>query len=695
MSEIEQVLQELKDGILKGNHKTAELNKANVYQGGNILRGVLRDFFEDKSGDLPVFSDVPYTIVQSLQELNSLVPKFKKASAVGVYMAAFDNSGKVSSDPFLATPAFLSLSFSETDAVVIDLNKVEFKTLASFFSSKALKIFYNAPDFLLFSKHQNIEVNNISDVRVIDQLLCHGLGNLSPSLSETVVRRLHKDLYLPELNYSMSTVLIEKTLAISSLLVFELAKVLYPLVREEGIMDLVQLENNVCFAIAEMRYNGMPFDHDTFTMLRDAKSLELKNLSDKLQEALSYHIDSPLGLVSKSVDLNSPVQVQKGLKAKGMSLSDTSEETLRPLAEKHKEIELLLEYRSLSSLLSNFSNSYLRHVHPITGSIHANIWQTETATGRLKTSNPNIHGTPNGEIRRVFKAPSGCVFVTGDYKQIEPVIAAVLAKDKVMLDEIDKGIDIYEAAAGLFIGNGDISPDERKKTKPVVLGFLYNMSDQGLVRYSKTFGVSLTLQEATNKRKLFFTKYEGIKKWHEKLEEESKETRSVRSVLNRCRTFDNYILLISKPSDMTKKELNHLVESLLPGTKILKHNSGVVVPVDNEAEAKQIGSILEECGLTSKMFPDKPPLTQVYNGPCQMTSADLIKTAMVDMLPPTNQFKALFVMSTHDDLTYIVPELNCEEFKKVLEKEMQNAAVKLLGVRPKISLKSGPDYYYS
>ncbi|MCL5460306.1 DNA polymerase, partial [Loigolactobacillus coryniformis] len=75
-------------------------------------------------------------------------------------------------------------------------------------------------------------------------------------------------------------------------------------------------------------------------------------------------------------------------------LLENSETILKPF------IKLLLEHREYNKLISSFGNKFLEFINPVTGFIHSDYFQNNTATGRLSCSKPNIQQIPGiKEIR--------------------------------------------------------------------------------------------------------------------------------------------------------------------------------------------------------------------------------------------------------------------------------------------------------
>lgn len=639
--------------------------------------------------------NTPHTFIETVREMNQILEPYKTCRAVSVALLAFDSNGNESTDPYLSEPGYLSLAFNENQAFILDLKKISLSTplLSSLFKSKVLKVLYNAPDFLLFTRHLNIDTKAVSDVKVLEQLLRKGLGNLSPTLSETAFKYIGTNYDFPLLHKDGPVLTMHRVLATKVVLIHQLAGILYPLIRDVGMQKLATLEMQGTQAIVEMLYHGMPFDVSLFQQIKKQRHDEVQDVSQQLQSVLSYNLTSLFGNVARSVNLDSPPQVIKAFRRIGIDVPNTANSTLKPYAENYEEVKLFLEYRKKSYALHNtLSDNYLNYIHPITQRIHAHIEQNQATTGRILMSKPNLQGVAHGDPRRVFKASKDWVFVTGDYKQIDVVATAVIAQDQVMLEEIKNGEDIYIAAGRTFLQKEKISHEERKKFKPVVLGLIFNMSDYGLCNESKSIGSELSLNEAAAFRRIFFEKYQGIKKLHETLKEESLKVREVKSLMNRKRAFDNCLILVDKPVNLTNGELIKLINSALTAP-VLKYNNGAAIKTSCRKEAEEYQDILTELDLSCTIVLDDPPLGEVYNGPAQMSVADLIKTAMYQMLPDCRKMNAEFVMTKHDDLTYHVLAENSETFAKALQIGMENASEKIFkGVKAAVEITIKNDF---
>jgi DNA polymerase I len=86
-----------------------------------------------------------------------------------------------------------------------------------------------------------------------------------------------------------------------------------------------------------------------------------------------------------------------------------------------------------------------------------------------------------------------------------------------MLSAYDEGRDLHTLTAQNLTGREEVTKDDRKLAKAVNFGLLYGMGAQGLQSYAlRSYGVEMSLEEATLYCRRFFEAYPGLKRWHER-----------------------------------------------------------------------------------------------------------------------------------------------------------------------------------
>lgn len=248
------------------------------------------------------------------------------------------------------------------------------------------------------------------------------------------------------------------------------------------------------------------------------------------------------------INWNSPQQVQDVLfNHEKLPVLKLSEKTGKPSADAkvlkklasmgHELPKQLLEYKfyygANSKFLTKWGN-YARH----DGRIHPNFNITNVVTGRTSCSDPNLQQVPrNKDLRSLFTAPKGRVFIEADYSQIELRVAAHYAQDPAMLKIYREGGDIHTETARTLCG-GEPTKEDRSKAKAVNFGFLYGMQAKGFVDYAfDSYGVVFTQAEAERYRELFFQRYSRLLTWHDRMAKLCEANGGVSNLFGRFRSL--------------------------------------------------------------------------------------------------------------------------------------------------------------
>lgn len=166
----------------------------------------------------------------------------------------------------------------------------------------------------------------------------------------------------------------------------------------------------------------------------------------------------------------------------------TNADTLRILAERYNIgfAQDLLDYRMITKLLTSYIDPYLEdetimntsYVHP-----HYNL--TETVTGRLSCSKPNLQQIPKNAFKSIFIADSPKeILLNGDYSQMELRVEAMLSKDPNLIRAYKEGLDIHRFTASLVYDKpmDKITDEERSIAKTVNFAILYGATAHRLAK---------------------------------------------------------------------------------------------------------------------------------------------------------------------------------------------------------------------
>ncbi len=424
-----------------------------------------------------------------------------------------------------------------------------------------------------------------------------------------------------QLTSSEKEIIIDENASIaeSAAVIAELVNVLVQKINENGQKNLFEkIEIPLAIVLAKMENRGFFVCKEGLKEYGNKLEAELKEIERKIFEYIGaqININSPkqLGTV-----LFEEMGLPKGKKTKtGYS---TSAEVLESIKYVHPVIELILQYRALSKLKSTYCDGMLK-VIGADGRIHSNFNQTETRTGRISSTEPNLQNIPvrtsiGREFRRFFCAKEGFVLVDADYSQVELRILAHISKDENMINAFKNNLDIHtETAAQVFkMPPNMVTPIMRSRAKAVNFGIVYGI---GAFSLAKDLGV--TTKEASAYIKSYFDTYSGVAAYMEDVIKSAKEKGYAETIFGRRR--------------------------YLPELSSSNHN----LRAFGERVAR--------------------------NMPIQGSAADIIKIAMINVEKRLKDegLEARLILQVHDELIIEAPEAEADRVSKLLCDEMQNAA---------------------
>jgi len=401
----------------------------------------------------------------------------------------------------------------------------------------------------------------------------------------------------------------------------ELCTKMEQLLRENGQYALFQdVELPLARVLASMELHGIAVDKERIARFGEVLDERINALTAEITEhaGLEFNINSPkqLGeILFDKLQLRAPKKTKTGY--------STNAETLESLRGEHPIIEPVLEYRTVTKLKSTYCDG-LQKVVESDGRIRSTLNQTETRTGRISSSEPNLQNIPirtelGRELRRCFVAQEGWVLVDADYSQIELRVLASMAGEDTMIKAFREGDDIHTITASQVFGMPVemVTPLMRTRAKAVNFGIVYGI---GAFSLAKDIGVSF--REAQDYIEGYFEHYPKIRQFRARLIEEAKERGYAQTLFGRCRPLPEL------------------------------HSS--------QRPLREFGERV------------------AVNMPVQGTAADIIKIAMikVDERLRKEGRKARLILQVHDELVVEAPEEEAAGAAKLLKEEME-AAVNL------------------
>lgn len=405
--------------------------------------------------------------------------------------------------------------------------------------------------------------------------------------------------------------------------------------KTESMYDLFKdIEMPLLYVLADMEYTGVKIDSAKLDEIESEVLAKLEILTNEIYNmaGCTFNIASPkqLGEI-----LFEKLGIASGKKTKTGYKTDAA--TLQKLSGLHPIINLILEYREFSKILSTYTAS-LKNFKYEDGKIHTIFKQTLTRTGRLSSVEPNLQNIPiRGEegrkVRRAF-IPTNDIFLSIDYSQIELRILAHISESPELIEAFRNDQDIHTKVAADIYGveESDVTKLMRSTAKAVIFGIVYGISGFGLGE-----NLNINTKDAAKFIEKYYELYPGVKRYMDNIVKEAYETGSVRTLFNRKRTIE---------------ELN---------------NSNYMIRTSGERIA--------------------------LNTPIQGTSADIIKKAMVMVYAEfkNKNIKSKMVLQIHDELVIDTIKEEEEEVTKIVKDVMEN--VIKLSVPLKVGIAKGKDLY--
>lgn len=277
-------------------------------------------------------------------------------------------------------------------------------------------------------------------------------------------------------------------------------------------------------------------------------------------ERLQKFLDTAAG---QSVNVKSSPQITKLLyevlklpakynKKSGNVTAD--KDAINELAGKYKHpiLSAILKIRERRDLIER----YLAATVDKDGRMRCSFDITGTRSGRLSSrasiygSGTNLQNIParrkEGEqIRRMFVADPGKVFIYRDYSQAEARIVAYLAGAEGLIELFeDPTRDIHRENAARIFGKplAEVTDNERYLAKKVVHASNYGMGPARLVELvaeeSEFTSIRITFAQAQDLINRYFLLYPEIREvWWKKVEEDIRYSRTLTTPFGRKRTF--------------------------------------------------------------------------------------------------------------------------------------------------------------
>ena len=472
---------------------------------------------------------------------------------------------------------------------------------------------------------------------VLSALLAQGIQPsgfaLDTALAAYLLNPLSSDYSLPRLiqEYGIAASAEEPLVGFSVL-----ADKLASLIEAQGMTKLLtEVEQPLAEVLASMENIGCAVDKDGIAVFGRELTARIAALQMEIWQEVGYEFN-----------LNSPKQLGKalfedlGLPAgkKTKSGYSTNAEVLEKLRTQHPVVDKLLEYRTLSKLNGTYCDGLLKVISP-DGRIHSVFNQTETRTGRISSSEPNLQNIPvrselGRQMRRFFVARDGWELCDADYSQIELRVLAHMAQEPTMIESFTTGGDIHRSTAAQVFGVPPeaVTPQMRSSAKAVNFGIIYGIGAHSL---SEDLGVP----------------YGEAKAY-----------------------IDNYLRHFGKVSAFMQHLIDNAAEKGYAETLFARRRPLPELKAGN-AMMRHFGERVAR------------------NMPIQGTAADIIKIAMIRVYRrlQVEGMRARLILQIHDELMVETPLEEAATVAKILKQEMESAVTLLVPLE--VDVHRGRNWY--
>jgi DNA polymerase-1 len=411
---------------------------------------------------------------------------------------------------------------------------------------------------------------------------------------------------------------------------------LKPLVAQQHAMRVYErIERPLVPVIAAMERNGVRIAPEVLKAQSGGLATRLQALEEEIHKMAghAFNVGSPKQLGDV---LFGDMGLPGGSKGKTGHYS-TSHGALEPLADQHEIVAKVLDWRQLSKLKTTYTDALPAQINPKTGRVHTSFSMVGAATGRLSSNDPNLQNIPirtedGRAIRRAFVADEGCALMSVDYAQIEMRLAAEAAGIEALLQAFHEGSDIHAITASEVFGIPlkDMTPERRHQAKAINFGIIYGISGFGLAKQ-----IGTTPGEAGTFIRQYLDRFHELRDWME-------------------------------------------------ATKAFAHEHGYVETM--------FGRRVHIAGIREKMAVRRNAAErQAINAPLQGTAADIMKRAMIRVVPALAEagLKAKLLLQVHDELVFEVPVAEIEATASLVTTVMQDAPLPALQLKVPLVAEAG------
>jgi len=357
---------------------------------------------------------------------------------------------------------------------VIDTRRVSIEPLRNILQNKnILKIFHNAKfDYKFIKKWSSIICEGVYDTYLVERVLNCGKQNYGYGLKDVCKRYLDVDLDKEVRNKFIglaSKPFTDNQIVYGTKDVEYLIKIRthqLPLIIRNQLDRVVDLENEVVLAFADIEYNGLDLDTESWKKIEKVNTEKADGLQDsldnmvtldpRLDRFVSKYVQADLftaveDLRKIDIKWTSPKQVLEVFQCLVPKLDNVNGKQMYKYRFQYPLIDKYVKYKEAMKLCTSYGDAFFKNLSN-DNKIHTNFHQI-LDTGRVSSSKPNMQQIPADNIyRNCFTAPDGWSFVSADYSSQELNVIAFGSKDPVWIKALQNNEDLHSTCAELVYG---------------------------------------------------------------------------------------------------------------------------------------------------------------------------------------------------------------------------------------------------
>ena len=401
------------------------------------------------------------------------------------------------------------------------------------------------------------------------------------------------------------------------------------------------LERPIAPVLALMERTGIRVERATLSSLSGSFAQSLARLEDEIRELAGedFNIGSPKQLGEILFD---KMSLAGGRRTKTGAWSTDASALEELAAEGHELPRKVLDWRLLAKLKSTYTDALPTYIHPETARVHTSYALAATTTGRLSSLEPNLQNIPvrtseGRAIRKAFVSDKGKRLISADYSQIELRVLAHMADTPTLRQAFADGLDIHAMTASEMFGVPieGMDPAIRRRAKAINFGIVYGISAVGLAAQ-----LGIPRGEAAAYINTYFERFPGIRDYMEATKAEARRQGYVKTLFGRK---------VHYPEINTKNPS-------------LRGN-------------------FERAAI---------------NAPIQGSAADIIRRAMIRMVPALAAagLNARMLLQVHDELVFEAPEDEVDKTMEVAQSVMEKAPEPVLKLKVplKVDARAGDNW---